>query len=110
MSDSYWIAGVFVGDVCKCSMNGDSLSKLLTRCISDSIYYQAVYPSATITIKGIREQCSSCNNEGIVLKKNNKFLTMKCPNCKGKGKSGCVDDVLFNMPDGANNIVLKFQD
>jgi len=93
---TYWNAEVRVNDNLKLCAVDSTLAKMLESAISSAVYYQAIYPSSRVSITGLTESCSACHNNKVV---RSVRRTVRCPECKGKGATGRLDDMLFRMPD-----------
>ena len=111
---TYWRYTIYVdgyagkrGVVCDSS---STLGDMLSRAIAHAVYYQATYPGKRVTIGDIREMCFICHNEGRARGVTGLGRLARCWHCKGKVPTGRVDDVVFCMPDPANNIRLTCTD
>jgi hypothetical protein len=104
---TYWNVAVSVDGRVVCSSGDETLSKAISRAISDCVYYQAVYPGSKIAVCEIAESCAKCYNQGTVnIRKPRSVKVVKCPACKGKLATGCLEPIPFAMPDAANRITL----
>lgn len=102
---TYWQATVRNSESHSCVMVGDeNLSETIAKAITESIYMQAVNPTAKISITDIAQYCSVCYNNGTT--QNKKYKYVRCPECKGKVPTATVDPIDFTMPDPANRISL----
>jgi hypothetical protein len=104
---TYWSTAVAVDGRVVVSSGDETLAGALARAVTDCVYYQALYPAATIAVVDVRESCARCHNAGTVtLRRPRSVRAVRCPECKGKGAPGRLDDVPFVMPDPANGITL----
>ena len=86
---------------------GEGMARALARAVTDAIYYQAVYPAAKVAIVDVRESCAGCHNAGTVtVRRPRSARAVRCPECRGKGATGRLDDIPCVMPDPANRVTL----
>jgi hypothetical protein len=103
---TYWSFTILVNGRNVLCHGEETLSKAISRAITDVIYYAAVYPQAKIVIGEWRESCLKCHDAGSVFSVRNRFRSVRCPECKGKGVHNTLADIPFVMPDAAISLTM----